>query len=194
MKKVIVITGSSRGIGAATAKLAAARGYAVCVNYLKDQNAANAVVDEIRANGGQAIAVAADMSSEPEVNHLFNIVDAKLGTPTALVNNAGILEKQIRVDQVLVKVHAASLTFSNLMMAKGSPFFVRLMAGGLLKPKPQILGSDVAGLVESVGKNVGKFQPGEDVFGYLADCGKGGYAQYVCAPEKALGRKPANLS
>lgn len=66
MNKVIVITGSSRGIGAATAKLAATHGYAVCVNYLKNPNAANAVVDEIQANGGRAIAVAADVSSESE--------------------------------------------------------------------------------------------------------------------------------
>lgn len=100
MKNVMVITGSSRGIGAATAKLAAARGYAVCVNYLKNQSAADAVVNEIRAKGGQAIAVATDVSSEPEVEKLFKTVDAQLGTITALVNNAGIVEKQIRVEQV----------------------------------------------------------------------------------------------
>lgn len=100
MKKVILITGGSRGIGAATARLAGARGYAVGVNYLKNRGAAEAVVDEIRSEGGQAIAVHADVSSEPEVDILFKTVDAQLGTVTALVNNAGILEKQIRVEQV----------------------------------------------------------------------------------------------
>src|SRR3990167_10511896 len=71
MKKVIVITGASRGIGAATARLAAARGYAVCVNYLKKQAAASAVVDDIESAGGQAIAVAADVAAETEVVNLF---------------------------------------------------------------------------------------------------------------------------
>ncbi len=99
-------------------------------------------------------------------------------------------------DEVLVKVHAASVTFSNLLLATGSPFFFRLMAGGLLRPKPMILGSDVAGLVEAVGRNVKKFQPGDEVFGYLAgdDGKKGGYAEYVCALEKAFGLKPVNLT
>ncbi len=100
MNKVIVITGASRGIGAATARLAAARGYAVCVNYLKNQTAAQVVVAEIEANGGRAIAVAADVSSEPEVLGLFEAVDRQLGTVTALVNNAGILETQMRVDEM----------------------------------------------------------------------------------------------
>ena len=100
MKKVMVITGGSRGIGAATAKLAAVRGYAVCVNYKKDQKAADALVDEIKANSGEATAVAADVSLESDVKNLFKIVDAQLGTVTALVNNAGILEKQIRVEEV----------------------------------------------------------------------------------------------
>jgi len=100
VKKVMVITGGSRGIGAATAKLAAVRGYAVCVNYKKDQKAADALVDEIKANSGEATAVAADVSLESDVKNLFKIVDAQLGTVTALVNNAGILEKQIRVEEV----------------------------------------------------------------------------------------------
>ena len=76
MKKVIVITGASRGIGAATARLAAARGYAVCVNYLKNQAAAKAVVDEIKSAGGQTIAVGADVASETGVVNLFKTVDA----------------------------------------------------------------------------------------------------------------------
>lgn len=96
----MIVTGGSRGIGAATAKLAALRGYAVCVNYLKNRDAANAVVEEIKKNGGHAIAVAADVSLESDVDKLFRFVDAKLGTLTALVNNAGVLEKQIRVESI----------------------------------------------------------------------------------------------
>ena len=118
MKKVIVITGGSRGIGAATAQLAADRGYAVCVNYRDNQRAADAVVEKIRQNGGHAIAVAADVSLEPDVKELFKIVDAKLGTITALVNNAGILEKQIRVEDIeaarLNRIFAANVIGSFL--------------------------------------------------------------------------------
>ncbi|MGZ3237474.1 MAG: SDR family NAD(P)-dependent oxidoreductase, partial [Burkholderiaceae bacterium] len=98
--KTIVITGASRGIGAATAQLAAAQGYAVCVNYVRDKTAADAIVGSIEENGGRAIAVAADVSSEADVVRLFQIVDEKLGTLTALVNNAGILAQQMRVDQM----------------------------------------------------------------------------------------------
>lgn len=114
MKKVIVITGASRGIGAATARLAAARGYAVCVNYLKNRAAANAVVDDIELAGGQAIAVAADVASETEVVKLFKTVDQQLGTVTALVNNVGILETQMRVEDMdaarLNRIFAANIT------------------------------------------------------------------------------------
>lgn len=99
-KKVVVVTGGSRGIGAATARLAAARGYAVCVNYLQNRAAATAVVDAIRAGGGQAIAVAADVAVEADVVRLFATVDAELGTLAALVNNAGVLERQMRVDEM----------------------------------------------------------------------------------------------
>ena len=100
MNKVILITGSSRGIGAATARLAAERGYAVCVNYLANQPAAQAVVAEITANGGSAIAVQADVSQEADVVGLFAAVDRQLGALSALVNNAGTLETQMRVDEM----------------------------------------------------------------------------------------------
>ena len=100
MKPVILITGGSRGIGAATALLAAARGYAVAVNYRRNQTAALAVVDKITQTGGEAIAVAADVAVESDVLRLFETVDAQLGPLTALVNNAGILEQQMRVEQM----------------------------------------------------------------------------------------------
>ena len=114
MKKIMLITGASRGIGAATARLAAARGYAVCVNYLKNRTAADAVVADIEAAGGHAIAVGADVSAESEVVRLFREVDQRLGTLTALVSNAGILETQMRVDEMdaarLTRVLAANVT------------------------------------------------------------------------------------
>ena len=100
MNKIILITGGSRGIGAATAKLAAARGYRVCINYHNNQAAAQSVVDEIMAGGGQAIAVAADIAQESEVVALFEAIDQQWGPVNALVNNAGILEKQIRVEDI----------------------------------------------------------------------------------------------
>jgi NAD(P)-dependent dehydrogenase (short-subunit alcohol dehydrogenase family) len=93
----VVVTGGSRGIGAASARLAAARGYAVCVNYRQDQAAAIRVLDEILATGGRACAVRADVGEEPDVVRLFDEAMA-LGAPlVGLVNNAGVLETQMRV-------------------------------------------------------------------------------------------------
>ena len=97
MKEVILITGSSRGIGAATALLAARRGYAVCVNYVRDAQAAGALCARIVADGGEAIAVQADASDEADVARLFGEIDARLGTLTALVNNVGVLEQKCRL-------------------------------------------------------------------------------------------------
>jgi NAD(P)-dependent dehydrogenase (short-subunit alcohol dehydrogenase family) len=98
MSGVALITGSGRGIGAATARLAAQRGYAVCVNYLKNEERAAEVVADIRAAGGKAIMVRADTANGQEVNELFQRVDAELGPITALVNNAGITGKAGRLD------------------------------------------------------------------------------------------------
>ena len=98
--KILLVTGGGRGIGAATARLAASRGYAVCVNYVADRAAAERVVADIERAGGKAIAVAADVSSEPDVVRLFETVDRELGRLDALVNNAGTVEKQMRIDQM----------------------------------------------------------------------------------------------
>ena len=95
---VAIVTGASRGIGAATARLAAQRGYAVCVNYRTNDAAAQAVVAQIAASGGRAIAVQADVATEADIVRLFRTVDERLGPLTALVNNAGILEPQMRVE------------------------------------------------------------------------------------------------
>jgi NAD(P)-dependent dehydrogenase (short-subunit alcohol dehydrogenase family) len=98
MKKVLVVTGGSRGIGAATALLAAERGYSVCVNYRRNREAAEHVVQAITATGATAVAVAGDVSVEADVMRLFETCDAALGSPGGLVNNAGILETQMRVE------------------------------------------------------------------------------------------------
>jgi NAD(P)-dependent dehydrogenase (short-subunit alcohol dehydrogenase family) len=98
MTQVVIITGASRGIGAATARLAAQRGYSVCVKYRRNRDAADRVVEAIEAVGGRGIAVAADVSVEADVMRLFETCDRTLGSLTALVNNAGILEMQMRVE------------------------------------------------------------------------------------------------
>lgn len=98
MSGVALITGSGRGIGAATARLAAKRGWAVCVNYVKRADSAEAVVAAIRAAGGKAIAVQADSAKPADVKRLFERVDADLGRLTALVNNAGVTGKAGRLE------------------------------------------------------------------------------------------------
>ena len=100
MSNVVLITGGSRGIGASTALLAAAQGYAVAVNYTTNSLAADEVVRLIRAGGGTAITVQADVASEADVTAMFKKVDAKLGRLTALVNNAGVVDITARVDDM----------------------------------------------------------------------------------------------
>ena len=100
MNQVLLITGASRGIGAATARLARQRGYAICVNYRQNAAAAQAVVESIQQAGGRAVAIAADVAVEAEVIRLFEQTEAALGPVTALVNNAGMLEQQMRVAEM----------------------------------------------------------------------------------------------
>lgn len=98
MSRVLLVTGASRGIGAATARAAAAQGYAVCVNYLTARDAAEGVVQDIIGKGGKAIALQGDISSEAEVVGLFKQLDATFGPIAALVNNAATLETQMRLE------------------------------------------------------------------------------------------------
>jgi len=100
LSQVLIVTGASRGIGAATAHLAAARGFRVCVNYCRQQQAAEAVVATIQQKGGAAVAVQADVSSESDVVRLFDSAVRQLGPLTALVNNAGTVERQSRLDSI----------------------------------------------------------------------------------------------
>jgi NAD(P)-dependent dehydrogenase (short-subunit alcohol dehydrogenase family) len=98
--RVVLITGSGRGIGAATARLAAERGYHVCVNYVRDADAADAVVADAERAGVRAIAVQADVGVESDVVRLFETCDAELGPLYGLVNNAGMVERQTRVEDI----------------------------------------------------------------------------------------------
>ena len=110
----MIVTGGARGIGAATARLAAQRGYAVCVNFLRNREAAERVVTEARAAGARAVAVQGDVAQEADVLRLFDSAARELGPVTALVNNAGILERQGRLDEMeaarFTRVFATNIT------------------------------------------------------------------------------------
>ena len=116
MSKVVLITGGGRGIGAATARLAAGRGDSVCLSYVRNRDAAEAVADDISRSGGRAAIVQADVAVEDDVVRLFSTVDSLFGRLDALVNNAGMLETQMRVDQMdagrLTRVLATNVTGS----------------------------------------------------------------------------------
>jgi len=115
------------------------------------------------------------------------IVRTKYGSPDVLQLKE--VEKPAPKDnEVLVEIHAASVNKADLYLLRGS--LIRLMGGGLLKPKRNILGTDIAGRVEAVGRNVKQFQPGDEVFGG----GRGGFAEYVCAREDLLALKPTNMT
>ena len=102
MDKVLLVTGGGRGIGAATARLAAQQGWAVAVNYTANSLAADEVVRAIRADGGTAISVQADVADEDQVLAMFARIDARLGRLTGLVNNAGVVDVTARVDEMSV--------------------------------------------------------------------------------------------
>lgn len=110
--KVMLVTGASRGIGAAVARLAARSGFAVCINYRSSERAANQVLDDIRQHGGEAVAIRADIGNESEVKNLFAQIDERFGRVDALVNNAGILARR-RVEEMdsatLIEVFSANV-------------------------------------------------------------------------------------
>jgi NAD(P)-dependent dehydrogenase (short-subunit alcohol dehydrogenase family) len=128
MNKVLVVTGGSRGIGAATALLAAQRGYSVCVNYRQNREAAERVVKAIEATGARAVAVAGDVAVEADVVRLFETCDDALGSLAGLVNNAGILEPQMRVETMdaarLHRIFAANVIGSFHVRSGSSPAHV----------------------------------------------------------------------
>lgn len=99
-QKVVLITGAGRGIGAATAKLFAKKGYVVCINYKSNANAAKQLADEITLTGAKCITVQADVSQEKDVLRLFSTIDQELGTINILINNAGILRQQTRLEEM----------------------------------------------------------------------------------------------
>ena len=118
------------------------------------------------------------------------VVYTKYGSPDVL-QLKDVEKPTPKADEVLLKVHAASLNAYDWHYLTADIFLIRLAGGGLLKPKDTRLGADVAGRVEAVGGNVKQLRPGDEAFG---DVGKGGFAEYVAAPERLLARKPANLS
>ncbi|MGB3136115.1 MAG: NAD(P)-dependent alcohol dehydrogenase, partial [Nodosilinea sp.] len=121
------------------------------------------------------------------------IAQAEYGSPDVL-KLTEINRPLVQADTVLVRVRGASINAGDWHLMRGSPLVVRLMMGGLLKPKIRVIGFDVAGTVEAVGRNVTCFQVGDDVFGDLSECGFGAFAEYAHATEAALALKPSNLT
>ncbi|MDR6224058.1 NAD(P)-dependent alcohol dehydrogenase [Desmospora profundinema] len=120
------------------------------------------------------------------------IVYTEYGSPDVLELKE--LEKPVpKENEVLIKVHAVSANAGDWHLLRGTPFLLRFVYG-ILKPKNQVLGSDVAGRVEAVGSSVTQFQVGDEVFGDLSGYGFGGYAEYVCAHENTFAPKPDNVS
>src|SRR5512137_2400776 len=122
------------------------------------------------------------------------IICPKYGSPDVLQLRE-VVKPVPQEDEVLIQIHAASLNSRDLRMLRANPFFMRLMPGGLFRPKNKILGADVAGRVEAAGSNVKQFKAGDEVFGFLPSAtGRGTLAEYVCAKENAITLKPVNLS
>jgi NADPH:quinone reductase-like Zn-dependent oxidoreductase len=121
------------------------------------------------------------------------IVCEKYGPPDVLQFKE--VEKPApKQDEVLIKIFAASVNAYDWHLLTADSFLVRLMGGGLLKPKNTIPGIDIAGRIEAVGRNATQFKPGDEVFGDISAGGSGGFAEYVTVPENLLAPKPANLS
>lgn len=132
--QVMIVTGGSGGIGGATARLAARRGYAVCVNYLRRRHGAEEVAGAIEKSGGRAVAVRADVSVEPEVVRLFETTERQLGRLTALVNNAATIEPQMRLDSMdAARLHRmfATNVIGSFLCAREAVRRMSLRHGGL---------------------------------------------------------------
>ncbi len=121
------------------------------------------------------------------------VVYEKYGSP-AVLHLKEVAQPVAKEDEVLIRVHAASINARDWHLLTADIFLIRLMVGGLLRPKLKILGADVAGRVEAVGSNVKQFQPGDAVFGCLDRYHGSTLAEYVCAGENEVAPKPANLS
>lgn len=121
------------------------------------------------------------------------IIHTRYGPPDVL-ELVEVEKPTPKENEVLVKIHAASVNAYDWHLLTADIFLVRLMGGGLLKPKDTSLGADIAGRVEAVGPNVKQFKPGDDVYGDIAGSGQSGLAEYCCVQEKKLALKPANLS
>jgi NADPH:quinone reductase-like Zn-dependent oxidoreductase len=122
------------------------------------------------------------------------IVCSKYGSPDVLQLQE-VAKPVPQDEEVLIKIHAASVNARDWRFMRANPFFIRLIPGGFLRPKNKILGADVAGRVEAIGSNIRQFKPGDEVFGYLPSAtGRGTFAECVCADENLITQKPANLS
>ncbi|WP_370599829.1 SDR family oxidoreductase [Pseudomonas nitroreducens] len=180
MQPVMLITGASRGIGAATALLAAERGFAVALNYRREHEAAQALVERITAAGGTAQSFAADVSSEEDVLRLFRDVDEAFGRLDVLVNNAGILERQMRLEDMdvarLQRVFAVNVTGTFLCCREavkrmahkhggqgGSIVNVSSMASRLGSPNEYIDYAAAKGAVDSLTIGLAKEVAGEGI-------------------------------
>ena len=132
-------------------------------------------------------------SAAPEVATMNAIVQTEYGSPDVLQLKE--VDRPVpQAHEVLIKVQASSVHAGVWHLMRGTPFLIRLIFGGWLKPKIPILGNDVAGRIEAVGQNVTEFQLGDEVFGDLSECGFGAFAEYVCAPATVLVLKPQPLT
>ena len=125
-------------------------------------------------------------------NKMKAIVNRKFGTPDVF-ELQDVEMPTPKANEVLVKVRAASINSWDWDYLRGKPYLYRLLFG-FLKPKHNILGADIAGIVEAVGKNVNRLQPGDEVYGDLSGCDWGGFAEYTCARENVLAKKPPGLT
>ncbi len=121
------------------------------------------------------------------------IVHTKYGPPEDVLELKEVEKPTPKDNEVLIKIYAASICWGDNALVRGKPFMIRLVQG-LLKPKHMIPGVDIAGQVEVAGRNVKQFQPGDEIFGDIYDCGFGAYAEYVSVPENVLALKPVNIT